>query len=482
MGKPSQIVRLVEILRRIPVLPRRTDIPELTQKLQAAGFEGMTIRVVGDDVRVLDREFIEIDRDDEGLPHRYGWKGKSHPVLGVGMEPVDATLLALAEPMLRAMAAGAVGARLEQMLKQARDMVKSGGKLDFLARVRGLPEALPRERPRVRAGVLERIVEGLAGGVSLEALYKARNRPKAARYELEPLALVSVGPATMLIAHKVGGDVAQHFELQRFHSVAVGTELEEVTAFDLEAHIEAGELAWPIGPDGFEIELELSEKYRDEVLDAPLSPGQVVEGDVVRAWVRDTHALQRFVLGMGKEVVVRGPGAYVERMAAEVAGMAQAYELSTATSKEGLELVQRVLVPASARGPVAAELLAEITWQVMGWAKRAGGRVLGPGYRYEGAESPPDLAVYAPGRSVQGTPDVAIDLLDGPARARTRVRKGGCYAEQGVAERWLVDPEAGTAERLVLQGKGWVVAQALEGGGRLESSVLAGLTLDLTNI
>lgn len=49
----------------------------------------------------------------------------------------------------------------------------------------------------------------------------------------------------------------------------------------------------------------------------------------------------------------------------------------------------------------------------------------------------------------------------------------------GLPEYWLVDPEAKTAERLVLEGEGYRIAGALEGDAVFEPASFPGLSIPL---
>jgi Uma2 family endonuclease len=64
----------------------------------------------------------------------------------------------------------------------------------------------------------------------------------------------------------------------------------------------------------------------------------------------------------------------------------------------------------------------------------------------------------------EGRPDLAVEVISPWNRRHDRVRKLEWYAQIGVPEYWLVDPEAKTIERLVLAGGHYTIAQTATDG------------------
>ncbi len=81
------------------------------------------------------------------------------------------------------------------------------------------------------------------------------------------------------------------------------------------------------------------------------------------------------------------------------------------------------------------------------------------------------------GDRVQGAPDLLVEILS-PSTARLdRGDKLRLYAESGVREYWLVDPEARAIEFLEQREARWLVA--LPRGGTYRSAAITGLELEL---
>ena len=61
---------------------------------------------------------------------------------------------------------------------------------------------------------------------------------------------------------------------------------------------------------------------------------------------------------------------------------------------------------------------------------------------------------------VEGPPDLVIEIVSPSTSRRDRLDKLRLYAEYGVAEYWIVDPDGRFFEFLVLSDEGYVVQDA----------------------
>ncbi len=95
----------------------------------------------------------------------------------------------------------------------------------------------------------------------------------------------------------------------------------------------------------------------------------------------------------------------------------------------------------------------------------------------------PDVVYVSPQRlaiarhRLEGAPDLAVEVISPASARRDRVWKLKLYAEAGVREYWIVDPEAKAFEFLVLREGRYEVR--LPEGSAYRSPVIAGLTVDL---
>jgi Uma2 family endonuclease len=97
----------------------------------------------------------------------------------------------------------------------------------------------------------------------------------------------------------------------------------------------------------------------------------------------------------------------------------------------------------------------------------------------------PDLLYISPARMgvarrwIEGAPDLAVEVLSPTTARKDRGEKLRAYAELGVAEYWIVDPDVRQIEFLVNRSGRFEVALALD--GRYRSEALPGLALDLVD-
>lgn len=95
----------------------------------------------------------------------------------------------------------------------------------------------------------------------------------------------------------------------------------------------------------------------------------------------------------------------------------------------------------------------------------------------------PDLVYVRAARAaivkarIEGAPDLVIEVLSQSTARRDLGEKLRLYAESGVAEYWLVDPEAETFEFLVLREGTYSLR--LPADGTFHSLAIEGLTVDL---
>ena len=101
----------------------------------------------------------------------------------------------------------------------------------------------------------------------------------------------------------------------------------------------------------------------------------------------------------------------------------------------------------------------------------------------------PDLLFIANERThiitpdnVQGPPNLVVEILSPSTANRDRTLKRALYAQYGVPEYWLVDPDARTVTVLRLGAAGFTVVAHYGAGETLTSPTLPGFTANLDDI
>ena len=102
----------------------------------------------------------------------------------------------------------------------------------------------------------------------------------------------------------------------------------------------------------------------------------------------------------------------------------------------------------------------------------------------------PDFQFYRTGNRagrtrlglVDGHPDLAVEIISGKSRRYDRMTKLAWYASIGVPEYWIVDPEARTLERLVLQADKYLVAEVAGEDAVVRPEGFEGLEIPLAEL
>jgi Uma2 family endonuclease len=128
------------------------------------------------------------------------------------------------------------------------------------------------------------------------------------------------------------------------------------------------------------------------------------------------------------------------------------------------------------------------------WTRGAGsGHVLGSSYKVRVSEHRgvmPDVQYFTPdnfrraGRIAleQGRPDMVVEVVSPSSRRYDRVMKLHWYASLGVPEYWIVDPEARSLERLVLDGDTYRIADSLSDDAVFVPPSFEGLSIPLVEL
>jgi Uma2 family endonuclease len=143
------------------------------------------------------------------------------------------------------------------------------------------------------------------------------------------------------------------------------------------------------------------------------------------------------------------------------------------------------------------EIVATLITFLGAWARAQeprAGRVLASSYKVKISARRgvmPDVQFYrtgndAPAGQLQGLtggrPDLAVEVVSPSGRRYDRVVKLAWYASIGVPEYWIVDPEARTLERLVLDGEHYVIVEALSDEDVFTPASFDGLVVPLREL
>lgn len=158
------------------------------------------------------------------------------------------------------------------------------------------------------------------------------------------------------------------------------------------------------------------------------------------------------------------------------------------------ELIDGRLEEGEVPTKVHAFVVVMLSHLLMTWAlPRKAGFVLSSGYRVR--ISPrrgvtPDLHFYRsrtfeslPMQGLDdGHPDLVVEVISPGSVGRDRIVKSEYYASIGTPEYWLVDPEARTFERFLLENGRYLPAERFLSVGRFEPDTFPGLVIDIASL
>ena len=85
-------------------------------------------------------------------------------------------------------------------------------------------------------------------------------------------------------------------------------------------------------------------------------------------------------------------------------------------------------------------------------------------------------------KNLQGVPDLLVEILSPTTSLRDRREKLALYERVGVPEYWIVNPERNTVQVFRLSGERYAEALEFGLGDRLETPLLPGLSIPLSEV
>lgn len=158
------------------------------------------------------------------------------------------------------------------------------------------------------------------------------------------------------------------------------------------------------------------------------------------------------------------------------------------------ELIDGELLEVEVPNDAHELLLPLLIFYLVGWAEtHGGGATFASGYKVRITNKRgvmPDVQFYRAERTprgqrqglAQGHPDLVVEVVSPSSVRYDRVVKMNWYASIGTPEYWIVDPQARTFERLVLENGRYLIADALEGDEVCRPASFEGLEIPLSKL
>jgi Uma2 family endonuclease len=198
----------------------------------------------------------------------------------------------------------------------------------------------------------------------------------------------------------------------------------------------------------------------------------------------------------GSAAALAGSMGHTPGMSSSAASTSYTWDDFIALEEDDLrELIDGELVEVEVPTRAHEEIVAGLCFFLRGWVEQGhGGRVTASGYKVRISDRRgvmPDVQLYRRGNDApreqeqglaQGRPDLVVEIVSQSSQRYDRVTKLRWYAQQGVPEYWLVDPQARTVERLLLRDGAYVIAASLAEDEVLRPESFEGLEIPLAKL
>ena len=323
------VARQWELLRKLPSRGAGKSAKDLTLALVQDGYS-VSKRQVERDLQDLSSIF-PLHCNDAGMP--YGWRWADHASLDLpGLTVADALSLKLVEQSLKSQLPPAILTGLLPRFAEAERKLEAlgGGNTNahWPDKVRSISPGLNLQKIPLDATLLATVQECLLNDEQIEAEYLSGEGKATKALVLHPLALVTRGPATYLVATAFDYPDTRRYALHRFVSATRSYESSRRPPdFDIDAYLRAGGMEFG---DGTPIHLLafVSPGLATVLNEAPLADDQVLEPEGERIHLSVTHAdswqLRWWLLSQGDQIEVLEPESLRQQMMASlIAALAQ---------------------------------------------------------------------------------------------------------------------------------------------------------------
>ena len=324
------LIRQWEILKRIPVRRPGITVSELASMLQDECDIAVTRRTVERDLEGLSGIF-PLYCNDVSKP--FGWRWTEGASIGLpGLDICEALSLLVARDALRQLLPAAMLETLEHKFSDAERKLQASA-VSRLAtwpdKVRYVLPALPCLPPKIPPEVLKTVQTALITDRQVAVSYDSPENG-ASDITLHPLALVHRGPVTYLVATAFDYSDVRLYALHRIAKATAGDQpANRPKDFSIDKYVTDGAMDFsPSEP--VQLKARISETLAHYLGEAPLNHSQNITRDtqgqtVIQIRIRDSWQLRWWILSQGEGLVVLGPEAVREEIAATVEAMYKEY-------------------------------------------------------------------------------------------------------------------------------------------------------------
>lgn len=302
------------MLKGIPQHPHKITAREITERLEAEGFE-VSKRTVERDLLSLSAIFPLL-ANERSRPYGWSWNKDAESFSLPSMSPLQALTLELAHDHLATLLPASLLQTLAPYFRCAENVLSSGDGVKKLANWRKKVAIVPPSQPLIPPNYPEEIIDAVHSALLTEQQlainYASREKGEAKTYRVHPLGIVQRGAVTYLVATLSDYTDIRLLAVHRIQSAQVLEKPANTPEnFDLAQYIDRGAFGF-----GESREIELVVRFctaaGEHLRETPLSLDQQIETDQpgwmrVQATVPNTAQLRWWLLGFGNQVEVLEP-------------------------------------------------------------------------------------------------------------------------------------------------------------------------------
>ncbi|QLB42453.1 MULTISPECIES: YafY family protein [Mannheimia] len=309
-NRPSDIdatLLQLEILRRIPKLPRKIDAKSLHEQLLETGFE-RDLRTIQRTLKILCEHF-DIECDERSKPFGYSWKLHSEGLVLPILNEQQSLLLKLAEQHLKYLLPANLMASMKPFFEQADKMV-SGSKdkpeYQWLNKVCSTPTSLPLIPAKIKDEIFAAVSQALFQNKLLHIEYQNQFGKKHSA-TIMPLAIAQQGASIYLVCRYEGFEDNRLLALHRIRKAEISTfTFERPKDFNLQRYQNDGHLGFGNG-DKICLTFSISKSAGFHLTETPIAKDQKMleeseEHYRFQATVADNNMLEWWLRKFGEDI------------------------------------------------------------------------------------------------------------------------------------------------------------------------------------
>lgn len=285
MKSRDTLFRYLTLIQLIPREPSYRATTTLAMLLEERGFTS-EIRTLQRDLEKLST-FFPIVCDKSGKPYRWAFDRGYKSALPA-MDTPTALALILTEEYLQNLLPQSTSVQLRGQFEAARkhlDQLRVKGFSHWSDRVKAIPNGKALIPAPIDPIVWERVSEALLKSTAIDVKYLSKSQKRVSPMTLHPLAFVTRGTVSYLVATVNDYEDIRHFVLHRIKEIKESRQsFRSRKDFDLDEYLSTGVFGYLVDPESVALEAYISSDVAWKLEETPLSLDQSIGESNEQGW------------------------------------------------------------------------------------------------------------------------------------------------------------------------------------------------------